>query len=480
MTTILVWAGYALTLVLLARFSRGRDILLPGKVSIIVQALAYVATYVSAVALVGFAGLCYQWGLQVVMVATGVMWLGTWFVYRFLAWPTRLWQRKLRAKTPARMLSAATGSPGLKVYLGLLSSILLVVYASAVFKGAAIMLAGTLPLSLNTALWVLIAVVAVSVSWGGLRGVLYTEALQGGIMLLGALALLSATLRAIGGPFEGIRALAALAPTAQANNGFTALSSGSGGLFVLSLVMVTSVGVWAQPQLVQRHFALKSAREARRIAPFAMLAIAVVLGGTFFSGAFSRLILGPDAGAVDGIIPLLANRLLPAAGAQLFALAIVSASLSTASALMHIVAAGFGHDVLNRDLKGAEWHILVALCAIASGIFATRNLQIIAIICTTSWTIIAAAILAPYLALLVIGDRLRKEAVWASSLGGLGSAMLWYAAGYAPTSQGILGMAAPGILGGLHPFFVSIPVSISIIIVMTSPGWMGALARNES
>ncbi len=133
MTTILVWAGYALTLVLLARFSRGRDILLPGKVSIIVQALAYVATYVSAVALVGFAGLCYQWGLQVVMVAAGVMWLGTWFVYRFLAWPTRLWQRKLRAKTPARMLSAATGSPGLKVYLGLLSSILLVVYASAVF-----------------------------------------------------------------------------------------------------------------------------------------------------------------------------------------------------------------------------------------------------------------------------------------------------------------------------------------------------------
>lgn len=476
MTTILIWAAYAFVLVLVARLSKGRDVLLPGKVSVLVQALAYVATYVSAVALVGFAGLCYQWGLQMVMIAAGNMWLGTWFVYRFLAWPTRLWQRKLRAKTPAKMLSNATGSPGIKIYLGLLSSILLVVYASAVFKGAAIMMAGALPIPQNAALWVLVALVALSVSWGGLRGVLFTEALQGGIMVLGAVALLVATFRAIGGPVEGISALAALAPTPQANNGFTALSSGQGGLFVLSLVMVTSVGVWAQPQLVQRHFALKSSKEARKIAPFAMLAIAVVVGGTYFAGAFSRLILGPEAGAVDGIIPLLVKRLLPEAGAQLFALAIISASLSTASALMHIVAAGFGHDVLDRELKGREWQILVALCAIASGIFATRNLQIIAIICTTSWTIIAAAILAPYLALLAIGDRLSKAAVWASSLGGLVSAMIWYAAAYAPTSKGILHMAAPGILGSIHPFFVSIPVSLIIVAVMTAPEWMGARA----
>ena len=474
MTTILIWSAYALVLILVARLSKGRDVLLPGKVSVLVQALAYVATYVSAVALVGFAGLCYQWGLQMVLIAAGNMWLGTWFVYRFLAWPTRLWQRKLRAKTPAKMLSNATGSPGIKVYLGLLSSILLVVYASAVFKGAAIMMAGALPVSQTVALWALVGLVAVSVSWGGLRGVLFTEALQGGIMVLGAVALLAATLRAIGGPFEGISALAALAPTAQANNGFASLSSGQGGLFILSLVMVTSVGVWAQPQLVQRHFALKSAKEARRVAPFAMLAIAVVVGGTYFSGAFSRLILGSDAGAVDGIIPLLVNRLLPEAGAQLFALAIISASLSTASALMHIVAAGFGHDVLDRELKGREWQILVALCAIASGVFATRNLQIIAIICTTSWTIIAAAILAPYLALLAIGDRISRAAVWASSLGGLVSAMVWYAAAYAPTSKGILNMAAPGIMGSIHPFFVSIPVSLIIVAVMTAPEWIGA------
>ncbi|MDO9507853.1 MAG: hypothetical protein Q7I97_00700 [Thermovirgaceae bacterium] len=105
--------------------------------------------------------------MQMVMVAAGNMWLGTWFVYRFLAWPTRLWQRKLHAKTPARTLSAGAGSPGLKVYLGLLSSILLVVYASAVFKGAAIMLAGAVDASIPFSL--LIMAVMTAPVWVGAK-----------------------------------------------------------------------------------------------------------------------------------------------------------------------------------------------------------------------------------------------------------------------------------------------------------------------
>ena len=90
---VLLWAGYALILVFIAKYSRSHDALLPGKVGVAVQALAYVATYISAVALVGFGGLCYLFGLQMLLVAAGNVWFGTWFVYRYLAWPTRLWQR---------------------------------------------------------------------------------------------------------------------------------------------------------------------------------------------------------------------------------------------------------------------------------------------------------------------------------------------------------------------------------------------------
>jgi Na+/pantothenate symporter len=463
MTIFIVWFLYGSALVALARWSRGRDVLLPGKVGVLVQALAYVATYVSAVALVGFAGLCHKWGLQMTLIAAGNMWLGTWFVYRFLAWPTRLWQRKLNAKTPAEMLGKAAGSPALKSYLGLLSGILLIVYASAVFKGAAIMLSGATSLSQNVCLWLLVGLVAASVSWGGLRGVLFTEALQGGIMVLGVLALLFAILKAVGGPLEGLSALASLEPTTQADRGFTALSSGQGGLFIFSLVAVTSIGVWAQPQLVQRHFALKSPVEACKVIPFAMLAIAIVVGGAYFSGALSRLVIGPDVESVDSVLPILIRRLLPEAGTQLFALAIISASLSTASALLHIVAASLTNDVVGKSPGRKTWMFIVPLCAIGSGIFAMKNSQIIAMICTTSWTLLAAAILVPYLTLLVVGDRFGKVTFWASSVSGLAAALGWFAAGYAPTSTGILHMSAPGLLGAIHPFFVSIPVSFVVL-----------------
>ncbi len=189
-----LWIGYALVLVLIAKYSRSHDALLPGKVGVVVQALAYVATYISAVALVGFGGLCYLFGLQMLLVAAGNVWLGTWFVYRFLAWPTRLWQRKLDARTPAELLAKAYQIPVLQTFLGAISVVLLVVYGSAVFKGAAVMVAGVLPISVNAALVALVAIVGLSVIWGGLRGVLYTEAIQGLVMIIGVGALLIALL----------------------------------------------------------------------------------------------------------------------------------------------------------------------------------------------------------------------------------------------------------------------------------------------
>nr|MBP8684758.1 sodium:solute symporter family protein [Synergistaceae bacterium] len=137
-----LWIGYAVLLVLIAKYSRSRDALLPGKVGVAVQALAYVATYISAVALVGFGGLCYIFGMQMLLIAAGNVWLGTWFVYRYLAWPTRLWQRKLNSKTPAEFLSKAFETPKLQVFLGFISTVLLIIYGSAVFKGAAVMVSG--------------------------------------------------------------------------------------------------------------------------------------------------------------------------------------------------------------------------------------------------------------------------------------------------------------------------------------------------
>lgn len=109
------------------------------------------------------------------------------------------------------------------------------------------MVSGVIPISVNAALAILVFVVGISVVWGGLRGVLYTEAVQGFVMVLGVGALLIALLKAVGGPISVSQALASLPPTPAANNGFMSLSSGPAGMNIVFLAIVTSVGIWAQP-----------------------------------------------------------------------------------------------------------------------------------------------------------------------------------------------------------------------------------------
>ena len=464
---VLLWAGYALILVFIAKYSRSHDALLPGKVGVAVQALAYVATYISAVALVGFGGLCYLFGLQMLLVAAGNVWFGTWFVYRYLAWPTRLWQRKLDARTPAELLAKAYKAPFLQTFIGAISVVLLVVYGSAVFKGAAVMVAGVIPISVNAALALLVAVVGLSVIWGGLRGVLYTEALQGLIMIVGIGALLVAL-------------FAALPPTEGADNGFLALSSGAGGLNIVFLAVVTSVGIWAQPQLIQRHFALRSQEETRKAAPLAMLALSVVVGGAYFASALSRVMLGGGITDPDTVLPILVHRLLPAAGQQLFALAIVSASLSTASALLHIASGSLGRDVLKRELHGWPWRVTVIFCALGSGLFALKSSSIIAVICATSWTLLACAIMAPYLWLLAFGPKAGPAAATASSLSGFIGSIAWYALGYASTSMSITGIAAPGIIGAVHPIVPGVLVSAAAFVLCARRAEAGAAVKHAA
>lgn len=475
MGTLLIWVGYGLMLLFLARLGRGNDAVLPGKVNVFVQALAYVATYISAVALVGFGGLCHQMGLQMLLVAAGNMWLGTWFVYRYLAWPTKRRQEEFGARTPAHLIAKAYQAPRLRPVLGVVTAILLVIYSSAVFKGAALMLAEALPLEglalmltqvlplamtqTTVALVILVAVVAVAVLLGGLRGVLYTEAFQGAVMVFGVLLLVFGTIKAVGGLSTGLESLAQVPPTPKADQGFLALSSGSASLNVIFLALVTSVGIWAQPQLIQRHFALKDQNAAYRAAPLAVLVIGLIVGGAYFAAALSRVIMPGDMNP-DQVIPTLVTLLLPSFGQQLFVIAIVSASLSTASALLHIAASGLGEDFRGRKLSGPAWVTVVIACALGSGICALVSSQIIAAICTISWTLIASAFMVPYLALLIKG-RQSPWRGWLSSLGGLACALLWYVVGYGDTSLKLTGLTAPGLWGAMHPMVIGLAASLA-------------------
>ena len=310
---ILIWVGYIALFIWLSRKGSGHDVMASGRVGFAIQAFAYVATYISAVALVGFGGLAYTYGMQMLLVAAGNVWLGTWIVYRYLAWPTRVCQRNLQARTPVQLLANGHRSPLLGRCLALIFAVFLGVYASAVIKGAALLLAQIMPVPVWLLIWAVALLVAAAVYMGGLRGVLYTEAMQGFVMLAGICMLVVAVFNKVGGPLEGMAQLAGLAPTAAANAGFVSLADGGQGWFIISLVIVTSVAVWAQPQMIQRHFALTSARQVSRITPLAMLVLTVLVGGAYYAACLARLFM-PDVSSPDEVMPALVKMLLPETG----------------------------------------------------------------------------------------------------------------------------------------------------------------------
>lgn len=458
---ILIWVLYIGAFVLLTRKGRGHDAALAGRVGFVVQAFAYVATYISAVALVGFGGLAHAYGLQMLLVAAGNVWLGTWAVYHFLAWPTKMWQQRLSVRSPAALIGLGHHSPALGRSLALLFAIFLGVYASAVIKGAALLLGQIIPLPLWSLVWITALAVGVCVCIGGLRGVLYTEAMQGVIMLVGILMIVGVVLAKVGGPVSGISQLAALPPTNLANNGFTALSGGGAGLFILSLVAVTSVAVWAQPQMIQRHFAVSSKAQAARIAPLAMLVLTVLVGGSYFAASLSRIIL-PDVPNPDAVMPLLVRQILPEAGMHLFVLAVVSASLSTATSLFHIAALAITEDVPARKSTPRAWKAGVALCVLVSAVCAQSEGRLIAMLCTTSWSVVGSAALVPYIMLARFGRR-NAHAAWSGAGMGLAACGFWYLCLYGPTAlwSPLQGMAFASTLALVPPFFAGLFFSLA-------------------
>lgn len=419
-----IWIVYIALFFYLARKGKGEDFVISGKVGVIVQSFAYVATYISAVSLVGMGGLSYIIGMQGMLVAIGNAFLGTLFVYLVLAWKTKELQIKLGARTPADLLALGHKLPLLKKILGFIFAFFLSIYAAAVIKGAGLMLQSIVPFSLEICIWILAICVGFAVLWGGLKGVLLTEAMQGAIMLLGICLLAYNVLTLVGGPVDGVIALSKLAPTAQANNGFLSISSGEGGYLIWSITIVTSIAIWVQPQIIQRHFSINNKNDIKKGALLASFTLLCISGGMFFICALSRLIL-PEITNPDQVVPSMVDMLLSNTGKQIFSLAIISASLSTCTALFHIAVSSLVEDVCGTKANTKTWTVGVIICVLAASFTAQLEGKFIVLIVTTSWSVIGASALVPYLSL-VLFKKSNPFATFSASMAGGITCLFYY------------------------------------------------------
>jgi len=277
----------------------------------VIMALSYGATFISTSAIVGFGGAAANFGMSLLWLTFLNIFVGIFIAFVFLGGPTRRMGHHLDAHTFPELLGRRYNSKFVHIFTALIIFVFMPLYAMAVMKGGAEFIASAFHVRIEIALYIFALIVAAYVIGGGLKAVMLTDALQGGIMLVGMLILLVATYSMLGGVTTAHKALTDLAPqvpkslAAMGHQGWTAMPRFGWApadatkeaaaqfnlwwIVVTTIVMGVGIGVLAQPQLIVRFMTVKSKQALNRAVIVGGIFILAMTGVAFTIGALSNV-----------------------------------------------------------------------------------------------------------------------------------------------------------------------------------------------
>lgn len=399
-TIYLGWKGY--------RSTRDNDQFLLGrnKASPILIALSYGATFLSASAIVGFGGMSAKYGLVMMWLAVLCIVVGTIVAFMVFGKRTRRIGRELNAFTFPDLLGKRFNSPSIRTVAALIVLIGMPVYCAAVLLGGVNFISVTVGIDRDIALLGLSLIVVLYVMYGGVIAVMYNDALQAGIMLVGMIIILVFTFWQLGGVTEANSALGALWQTKVSEGSFTDLvENGMQGwtespefgspiwlTVVTTLLMGVGIGSLAQPQLAVRFMSAKDDRTLNRSMWIGALFILAILGTAFTIGPLSNVFFQNAHGLTateyisntDMIIPTFVNELFADVTfgdvfVSVFILALVCASISTMAALLHTMGSSAGYDLWGQ-LKKSELKDGKAIRSLRASRISTLVMMLIVVI----------------------------------------------------------------------------------------------------
>ncbi len=330
-----------------------------------IMALSYGATFISTAAIVGFGGVAGKYGMGILWLVFLNIFVGIFIAFVFYGKRTRKMGKRLGSLTFPEFLGRRFNSRFIQYFSGILIFCAMPVYAAVVLIGAARFMETSLMLDFNLALLILAIVICAYVLFGGLKGVMYTDALQGTIMFIGMFVLLVFIYWVLGGINEANTALSNMAhlypadAIAEGGTGWTSFPS-LGSPFWWSLVTTTIMGVGigalAQPQLAVRFMTVKSDKELHRSLLIGAVFVAVIAGAAYIVGSlsnvyfyqhFGQIAIDFVGGNMDSIIPTFINIALPEWFVYIFLLSLLAAAMSTLSSQYHTQGTALGHDIVD-------------------------------------------------------------------------------------------------------------------------------------
>lgn len=481
------------------------DYLLGGrKIHPMIMALSYGATFISTSAIIGFGGAAAVYGMGIIWLTFLNIIVGIFIAFVFFGRRTRKMGHNLDAHTFPELLGKRYNSRFLQTAGGALIFIAMPLYAGSVIIGGVQFAAQTLQIQYEVALLFFVAIVALYVVMGGMKGVMYTDAFQGGLMFFGMTFLLIWTYVQLGGVGKAHQALTDMAPIAkemfgaQGHTGWTsmpAIFSPFWWQLVSTIVLGVGIGVLAQPQLTVRFMTVKSGHELNRAVVVGGIFICMMTGVAFTVGALSNVYFMKTVGQVsllaagkktDNIIPMFIDKAMPHWFVPFFFVTLLAAAMSTLSSQFHTMGTAFGRDVLEKGCNVKSKNpiavsriamgvgiILSTLIAYALPKFYAGGTAIIATGTAIFFGLCAAAFLPSYAGALYL-KRASRQAAIASFILGVFVSLFWlffvHAKEAAPLGlcNALFGKKTliPS-MANIDPIIISLPVSTLIYLAVS-------------
>lgn len=392
-------------------------------------AFAYGTSYFSAVVFVGYAGqFGWKYGIAATWAGIGNAFLGSLLAWAVLGRRTRIMTQHLDSATMPEFFGQRFGSKPLRLAASVIIFIFLIPYTASLYNGLSRLFGMAFDIDYSVCVIVMAVLTGIYVIAGGYMATAINDFIQGIIMIFGIVAVIAAVLNSQGGFLAALNALSAVSDeTVSSAPGVFNSFFGPDPANLLGVVILTSLGTWGLPQMVQKFYAIKSESAINKGMIISTVFALIVAGGCYFLGGFGRLFsdrIDIAAGGYDSVIPAMLSG-LPAILIAVVVILVLSASMSTLSSLVlassSTLTLDFIKDNLIKDMsekQKVKWMrgllvVFIAISVVLALIQYRSNVTFIAQLMGVSWGALAGAFLAPFLYGLY-WKRTTKAACWVS------------------------------------------------------------------
>ncbi|MBQ5591710.1 MAG: sodium:solute symporter family protein [Clostridia bacterium] len=392
-------------------------------------AFAYGTSYFSAVVFVGYAGqFGWKYGIAATWAGIANALLGSLLAWAVLGRRTRVMTQHLNSATMPQFFESRFNSKSLKLASSAIIFIFLIPYTASLYNGLSRLFGMAFDIDYSVCVIIMAIFTAIYVIAGGYMATAINDFIQGIIMLVGIVAVIVAVLNSKGGFMASLEGLAQISdPTVSDAPGVFASFFGPDPVNLFAVMILTSLGTWGLPQMVQKFYAIKSEKAINKGMIISTFFAAVVAGGCYFLGGFGRLFsdeIDIAANGFDSIIPTMLSG-LPTILIAVVVILVLSASMSTLSSLVLTSSSTLTLDFLKGNVKKNMSEkqqllimrilivVFIAISVIIAIVQYKSGVTFIAQLMGISWGALAGAFLAPFLFGLY-WKRTTKAGCWAS------------------------------------------------------------------